>query len=105
LRIVEKGYKIKYAREAVATEMASISIGDELKRKVRIAAGCIQAIPRLKSLLNIVRYGFFSFQFWSHKVLRWLVVPPAIFALLVSNLFLLSAGSFYQLAFIIQLIG
>jgi cellulose synthase/poly-beta-1,6-N-acetylglucosamine synthase-like glycosyltransferase len=105
LRMVEKGYKIKYAREAVATEMASISIGDELKRKVRIAAGCIQAIPRLKSLLNIVRYGFFSFQFWSHKVLRWLVVPPAIFALLVSNLFLLSAGSFYQLTFIIQLIG
>lgn len=105
LRVVEKGYRIKYAQEAVATEMASLSISDELKRKVRIAAGCIQAIPRLKSLLNLVRYGFFSFQFWSHKVLRWLAVPPAIFALLVSNFFLVSYGTFYQITLIIQLIA
>ena len=33
------------------------------------------------------------------------LLAQVYFALLVSNLFLLSAGSFYQLAFIIQLIG
>lgn len=103
LRIVQKGYKIKYAHKAVATETASFSIGDELKRKVRIAAGCIQAIPRLSSLLNIFRYGFFSFQYWSHKVLRWLAVPPAIIIIFLANLFLLSSGVFYQIFFALQI--
>lgn len=105
LRMVEKGYKIKYAREALATEMASFSISDEMKRKVRIAAGCIQAIPRLKPLLNIFRYGLFSFQYWSHKVLRWLAVPPAIVAVFITNLFLLSSGAIYQLTFALQVIA
>ncbi|HOK99154.1 MAG: glycosyltransferase family 2 protein [Bacteroidales bacterium] len=105
LRIVEKGYKIKYAHKAVATETASFSIGDELKRKVRIAAGCIQAIPRLSSLLNIFRYGFFSFQYWSHKVLRWLAVPPAIIIIFLANLFLLSSGVFYKIFFALQIIA
>ncbi|MGC8824318.1 MAG: glycosyltransferase family 2 protein [Bacteroidales bacterium] len=105
LRMVEKGYKIKYAHRALATEMASFSISDEMKRKVRIAAGCIQALPRLKPLLNIFRYGFFSFQYWSHKVLRWLAVPPAIMAVFFANIFLLNAGIIYRLAFALQLIA
>ena len=34
------------------------SVKEELKRKIRIAAGGLQAISRLLPLLNIFRYGF-----------------------------------------------
>ena len=38
-KIVEKGYKIAYEPEAYALEEPSASVKEELKRKVRIAAG------------------------------------------------------------------
>jgi biofilm PGA synthesis N-glycosyltransferase PgaC len=50
LRIAQKGYRVKYEPGAYALEGPSASISEELKRKIRIAAGGIQAIVRLKSL-------------------------------------------------------
>ena len=88
LRIAQKGYKIKYAPQAIAVETSSASIDDELKRKIRIAAGCMQTIPRLLPLLNPFQYGFFSIQYWSHKVLRWTLVPFAMMVLLPLNFYL-----------------
>ncbi|MCX7987520.1 MAG: glycosyltransferase [Bacteroidales bacterium] len=104
MRMIEKGYRIKYAHKAVATELASFSIADELKRKVRIAAGCIQAIPRLKSLLNIWRYGFFAIQFWSHKILRWVAVPPSIIAVFFTNILIFNHHIFYRWFLYIQIL-
>lgn len=106
LRIAKKGYQIKYAADAIATETASVNIDEEIKRKVRIAAGCIQTLPRLKELLNIFQYGFFSFQYWSHKVLRWIVVPYALILLIPLNIYLSHHSSFiiYNLILIIQLL-
>lgn len=88
LRIAKKGYKIKYAPEAIAVEASSASIEDELKRKVRIAAGTLQSIPRLLPLLNPFLYGFFSIQYWSHKILRWTFVPAAMLLLIPLNIYL-----------------
>ena len=39
LSIAQKGYRILYEPDAYAMELPSFSIGDEQKRKVRIAAG------------------------------------------------------------------
>ena len=50
-------------------------MGEEEKRKVRIAAGGLQSIWRLLPLLNPFRYGILSFQYTSHRVLRWSVTP------------------------------
>jgi len=107
LRIAQKGYKIKYSPYAIAMEWSSESIKEELKRKVRIAAGSIQTLIRLKSLLNIFQYGFLSFQYWSHKVLRWIIVPFAIFLLLPINIALVlidSSTQFYIVILIMQTI-
>jgi len=52
LLVAEKGYRIAYEPLACATEHGSESITEELKRKVRIAAGGIQSILWLKSLMN-----------------------------------------------------
>jgi cellulose synthase/poly-beta-1,6-N-acetylglucosamine synthase-like glycosyltransferase len=84
LRIAMKGYTIQYDPEAYAIETSSANVKEELKRKIRIAAGGIQSIIRLSPLLNIFRYGMLSFQYISHRVLRWTIAPlslPIIFIL------------------------
>jgi biofilm PGA synthesis N-glycosyltransferase PgaC len=103
LRIAQKGYRVKYEPGAYALEGPSASISEELKRKIRIAAGGIQAIVRLKSLLNPLRYGLLSFQYISHRVLRWTLAPLALLVLLVSNLALAWQGQpFYQATLLLQ---
>jgi cellulose synthase/poly-beta-1,6-N-acetylglucosamine synthase-like glycosyltransferase len=75
MQIMQKGYRIKYAPKAWGTETASLNITEELKRKTRIAAGGIQALTRMPELLNPFRYGLKSWMYFSHKVLRWTLVP------------------------------
>lgn len=108
LRIAEKGYRIAYTPNAYAIETASVNVAEELKRKVRIAAGGLQTIGRLKELLNPFRFGWLSFQYISHKVLRWTIAPLALFGLLLVNFVMvantqLTATNFYLLFFYFQL--
>lgn len=104
LSIAKKGYRIQYEDQAYAMETASASVKEELKRKVRIAGGGLQAIYRLAGLLNIFRYGWLSFQYISHRVLRWTLAPLALITLFISNLLLWdSGGTFYRITLISQL--
>jgi len=81
MRIAIKGYKIQYAPNAYAIENASQNIKEEMKRKIRIAAGSFQSIPRLKVLFNPFKHGLLSFQYISHKVLRWTIAPLSMVTL------------------------
>ena len=106
LRIAMKGYKIKYEPRAIATEGPSANIREELKRKTRIAFGGFQAIGRLKKLLNPFKYPFLSFQYLSHKVLRWVFVPFSFLIVFITNLFLTFDANwigFYDVTFYLQL--
>lgn len=82
LRVAQDGYTIQYDPEAYAIETASANVKEELKRKIRISAGGIQAIVRLRSLLNIFKYGTLSFQYISHRVLRWTLTPLCLVILI-----------------------
>ncbi|HPF52973.1 MAG TPA: glycosyltransferase family 2 protein [Draconibacterium sp.] len=109
LKIAQKGYKIDYAPNAYAVETASANIKEELKRKVRIAAGAIQTMRMLPDLLNPFRYGWLSFQYFSHKVLRWIFAPFALIGVFFTNLILVVNGNdilsrFYGTFFLFQLI-
>ncbi|MEG1607332.1 MAG: glycosyltransferase family 2 protein [Mucinivorans sp.] len=88
MTIAQRGYKIAYCQKAYAVESSSQDISQEAKRKVRIAAGGLQSITRLYALLNPFRYGVLSFQYISHRVLRWSVAPILFFALLPLNIIL-----------------
>lgn len=90
MKIASQGYKIAYRDSAYAIESASADIGNEQKRKVRIAAGGLQAIWRLLPLLNIFRHGILSFQYISHRVLRWSITPILLFLLFPLNILLVS---------------
>lgn len=105
LRIAAKGYKIAYCKEAYATETISLNMKEEEKRKIRIAAGGLQSVWRLRGLFNIFRYGMLSFQYISHRVLRWTLTPLMLFLLLPVNLILaLSGNPFYIGTLTLQLL-
>ncbi len=88
--IAKKGYRIVYEPEAYATETSSANIKEELKRKVRIAAGGLQSIIWLKSLLLPFKQPLLSFQYISHRVLRWTIVPFLMIAVFVLNILIVA---------------
>ncbi|MFZ4398953.1 MAG: glycosyltransferase family 2 protein [Bacteroidales bacterium] len=109
LRIAMKGYKIGYDPDAYAIESASANVNEELKRKIRIAAGGIQSVVRLKALLNPFKYKTLSFQYISHRVLRWTLAPLSmILIFLINIIFVAKQGfdfnNFYTLLFLLQLL-
>lgn len=110
LRIAMDGYTIQYDPDAYAMEHPSANVKEELKRKVRISAGGIQSVIRLLPLLNLFKYGTLSFQYISHRVLRWTLSPLALPFLFILNLVILITNNdpisqaFYSLIFIGQLI-
>jgi cellulose synthase/poly-beta-1,6-N-acetylglucosamine synthase-like glycosyltransferase len=109
LRVAQDGYTIQYDPEAYAIETASANVKEELKRKVRISAGGIQSVVRLRSLLNMFKYGTLSFQYISHRVLRWTLTPLCLLLLipigytLAYNEGLFSAGM-YSILFWMQIV-
>jgi biofilm PGA synthesis N-glycosyltransferase PgaC len=104
--IAEKGYRIVYEPQAYAIETASENVTEELKRKIRIAAGGIQSILWLKGLLNPFKYPVLSFQYISHRVLRWTVTPFLLIIVFILNAVIaLNPGeTFYQLVFAAQIL-
>jgi len=109
LRIAQKGYTIQYNPNAYAIETASSNVKEELKRKIRIAAGGIQSIVRLKELLNPFRYGVLSFQYISHRVLRWSLAPGSLpFIFIINMIIAINQGIFslnlYSILFDLQVL-
>jgi cellulose synthase/poly-beta-1,6-N-acetylglucosamine synthase-like glycosyltransferase len=103
LRISQKGYKVVYEPEAYAQEYPSQNVSEELKRKVRICAGGIQSIVRLKGLLNPLKYGLLSFQYVSHRVLRWSLAPISLLLMAIVSLpLMMQFGGIYTVMFALQ---
>lgn len=104
--IVKRGYKIAYCKEAYAIESGSANIAEEEKRKIRISAGGLQSIFRLRSLLNPFKYGIITFQYVSHRALRWSITPICLFALIPINTYLVftNSGFIYTLIWILQIL-
>lgn len=106
MRIAEKGYIIAYEPAAYAMETSSANASEELKRKIRIAAGGIQSILRLGKAANPFYQPVLTFQYISHRVLRWTITPVLIIAIFILNLLIVWNGCppIYQLLFVAQVI-
>lgn len=103
--IAKQGYRIVYDASAYAIETSSANVTEELKRKVRIAAGGIQSIIWLKELLNPFAYPLLSFQYISHRVLRWTITPFLLILSFILNTALALQGLvFYQLLLVAQIL-
>lgn len=102
LSVIKKGYKFIYESLAIGFEEVAKDLSSEFKRKIRFAATNFQTISFFKSLLfnkNII----LSYAFWSHKIIRWFL-PLILILVFVLNIFLVNAGTFYLVTFIIQLL-
>jgi len=105
--IAAKGYRIVYEPDAYATESASANTKEELKRKIRIAAGGIQSFLRLTNLLNPFKYPVLSFQYLSHRILRWTITPFLMIFCFLLNGYFVAAGESdwkYQILFCLQVL-
>jgi cellulose synthase/poly-beta-1,6-N-acetylglucosamine synthase-like glycosyltransferase len=74
----------------------------EYRRKLRTVLRGIAGMARHLEVLNPFKFGLFSFQIWSHKVMRWLV-PWFMLATLLSSLLLWPVHGVYRLAVVIQM--
>jgi cellulose synthase/poly-beta-1,6-N-acetylglucosamine synthase-like glycosyltransferase len=100
LRTVEQGYRAVSEPAAVGSMNSVRDPRHEFERKVRTLLRGLTTLFACLQLLNPVRYGWFSFMLFSHKVMRW-TAPLFLLATLISAL-LLSGSPFYLAAFIAQ---
>ena len=103
LRVVEQGYRVVYEPEAVLREATLKAGADEYRMRVRVSLRALWALWDMRHLLNVRKYGIFSWQLLSHKVLRYLAILFLI-GLFVSNIWLSRDGVFYAAAMITQTI-
>ncbi len=106
LKAAQQGYRIMYEPNAYASELSSLSIKEEKKRKVRIAAGGFQAMRMLLPLLNFRKHPRLTFLYVSHRVLRWTLSPLCLILLFISNAVLAFAqvNLAYTILFFLQVL-
>jgi cellulose synthase/poly-beta-1,6-N-acetylglucosamine synthase-like glycosyltransferase len=80
LRIVLEGHRAVFEPEAVGVEPSAGSFKREFRRKRRIVNRSWRGVMGLQGVLSPLRSGVFAWQVWSHKVLRWLILPMVIVA-------------------------
>jgi cellulose synthase/poly-beta-1,6-N-acetylglucosamine synthase-like glycosyltransferase len=104
MNVCMKGYRFIYDPAAECYEGSSASIKEERKRKIRISAGCFQALGRLQQLLNPFRHFRLWLLYVSHRVLRWVICPVLLPLIFFTNLYLAiyEGRTIYKSFFIIQ---
>jgi cellulose synthase/poly-beta-1,6-N-acetylglucosamine synthase-like glycosyltransferase len=98
LNVVKQGYLGKLENRAFCFEKSATAPRDEFYRQVRITNRTIRAIVNHADLLNPFRFGFLSFELFSHKIVR-LLVPFFMLVLFLASLTLAFQGPFYLLIF------
>jgi len=101
LRVVVQGYRVVYEPEAILREAALKAGTDEYRMRVRVSLRALWALWDLRRLLNVFKYGVFSWQLFSHKVLRYLSILFLI-GMLLSSAFLSRISPFYTAALTCQ---
>jgi len=101
LSVAERGYKVAYEPQAKLYEQALDNSADEFRMRVRVSLRAMWTLWKKRHLLNPLRYGFLTFQLWSHKVMRYMCFLPA-FALWPLSAILANSHWFYMLTFLLQ---
>jgi len=105
MHIANTGYRVIYEKNALASETASANVNEELKRKIRIAAGAFQSICRMPQSFNLITNFRVAFLFVSHRVLRWTLAPLSLIILLITNCYLaLNSNKLYSILLLLQII-
>ncbi len=93
LQIIEQGYRGVFDKEAICLEETAGDFNKEAKRKQRIVNRSFRGLMKVKAVMNPLKFGFYSFEIISHKLLRWLQ-PIFIVAFGVGSISLAYQDSF-----------
>ena len=94
IHAVKRGYRAVIDTRAVGFYKSVDTETHEFKRKVRTVVRGMAVLMDHLEILNPFRYGFFSVQIASHKLLRWLV-PMFMVCAIASNSLLAPGHAFY----------
>ena len=103
LKVVEKGYRVVYESEALLKEDALSNASSEYVMRVRVTLRALWALKDMNFLFNPFRYGMFSFQLFSHKLLRYLAFVPIISAFAL-NVLLCDVTYLYSALMVAQVV-
>jgi hypothetical protein len=103
LRVIEQGRRLVFAADAVAFEPISPSGRLELDRKVRIMTRGLRCTVAVPALFDARRYGFYSVQLLSHKLLMRTMAAPLLLLAALSPL-VWSRGILYRVVVVGELI-
>jgi len=73
LQIISQGYRGVFDQEANCLEETAGDFSKEAKRKQRIVNRSFRGLMKVKEVMNPFKFGFFSLEIISHKLLRWLI--------------------------------
>jgi cellulose synthase/poly-beta-1,6-N-acetylglucosamine synthase-like glycosyltransferase len=95
-RLVLDGYRVAYEPEAVSIEAYELDSRQDWRRRIRTVMQAYQSYLYVKDALNPLRSGFYALQIWSHRFLRWFVLP--VLAITFVSSLLLAGDSLLYLA-------
>jgi cellulose synthase/poly-beta-1,6-N-acetylglucosamine synthase-like glycosyltransferase len=101
LAVVDQGYRVVYEPKALLQEDTLKEAEDEYRMRVRVSLRALWALYDMRRLFLPGADLLFSWQLWSHKVLRYLCFLFMI-GVFLSNLALVGKGQGYALLFILQ---
>lgn len=99
--IVAQGKRLVFAPDACAFEPVAESGDKEFGRKLRVSLMGLYSVLETPELFNPRRYGFYSLQIFTHKILRRFLFLP-LFLILTSSLALWPVSVVYQITAILQ---
>ncbi len=102
LRVVEQGYRVTFAPDAILREDALAESSREYRMRVRVSLRAMWALLDHRQLLDPIRFPVFSWQLASHKVLRYGAFLPQ-FVALASNALLVGRGGVFDTLFAAQI--
>jgi len=73
LQIIAMGYRGVFDADAICYEQTAGDFDKEGKRKQRIVNRSFTGLMKNKVVLNPFKFGFYSLELLSHKLLRWLI--------------------------------
>ncbi|MGB3223693.1 MAG: glycosyltransferase, partial [Desulforhopalus sp.] len=88
---------------AIGSYLDIVDEKQEFQRKVRTVLRGLTVFFKHLEFLNIFKYGLFSYQFFCHKLLRWLV-PFFLVLLFITNVILAETSLFCLMLFFGQLL-
>jgi cellulose synthase/poly-beta-1,6-N-acetylglucosamine synthase-like glycosyltransferase len=103
LQVVKKRKRVVSEPESTAFVSKVTDFKEEFRRRRRTTLGGLEVFSSEFLLLNPFKYGIFSLELLSHKLLRWLT-PFLLLLLFLTNIFLLHTHFIFSLTFLFALI-